>query len=95
MTTSPDAPLVDTSLLAAAAAASPGPSYWVQDQHEFVHIVSGTLTVTPDGGSSPATRCQAPGARPMIQPNSETIRTPRPSVHSGRIASRIAPANRS
>ena len=24
----------------------------------------------------------------MIQPNSETIRTPKPSVHSGRIASR-------
>ena len=25
----------------------------------------------------------------MIQPNSETIRTPRPSTQSGRIASRI------
>ncbi|WP_300606096.1 cupin domain-containing protein [Trebonia sp.] len=28
-----------------------GPSYWVQEQHEFVHILSGTLTVTADGGS--------------------------------------------
>jgi len=36
-----------------------------------------------------------PGTRPMIQPNSETIRTPRPSVHSGRIASRSAASNRS
>ena len=84
-------PVVDTALLAAAAAASledwgplaeatgapmqtygvtlwsfgdddegpsagvwdctAGPSYWVQEQHEFVHILSGTLTVTPDGGT--------------------------------------------
>ena len=87
MTTSPDAPVAGTSLLAAAATASledwgplaeatgepmhtrgvtlwsdgeaetgvwectAGPSYWVQDQHEFVHILSGTLTVTPDGGA--------------------------------------------
>ncbi len=28
-----------------------GPSYWVQEQHEFVHILAGTLTVTADGGS--------------------------------------------
>ncbi len=42
-----------------------------------------------------ATGCQVPGARPMIQPNSETIRMPRPSVHNGRIASRTASANRS
>jgi uncharacterized protein len=28
-----------------------GPSYWVQEQNEFVHILSGSLTVTPDGGS--------------------------------------------
>ena len=28
-----------------------GPSYWVQDQNEFVHILSGSLTVTPDGGA--------------------------------------------
>jgi uncharacterized protein len=88
MTNSSGVPVVDTSLLAAAATASledwgplaeatgepmqtrgvtlwseaeaecgvwectAGPSYWVQDQHEFVHILSGTLTVTPDGGST-------------------------------------------
>jgi uncharacterized protein len=28
-----------------------GPSYWVQEENEFVHILSGSLTVTPDGGS--------------------------------------------
>jgi uncharacterized protein len=28
-----------------------GPSYWVQEQNEFVHILSGSLTVMPDGGS--------------------------------------------
>jgi uncharacterized protein len=28
-----------------------GPSYWVQEESEFVHILSGSLTVTPDGGS--------------------------------------------
>ena len=28
----------------------PGPSYWKLDTHEFVHIVSGRMTVTPDGG---------------------------------------------
>ena len=27
-----------------------GPSYWVQEENEFVHILSGSLTVTPDGG---------------------------------------------
>jgi uncharacterized cupin superfamily protein len=27
-----------------------GPSYWVQDQHELVHILAGTMTVTEDGG---------------------------------------------
>jgi len=87
------APVIDTSLLAAAATASledwgplaeatgapmqtygvelwssgddegpsagvwectAGPSYWVQEQHEFVHILSGTLTVTPERGA-PAT----------------------------------------
>jgi hypothetical protein len=26
-----------------------GPSYWVQEENEFVHILSGSLTVTPDG----------------------------------------------
>jgi hypothetical protein len=29
---------------------TPGPSYWKQEQHEFVHILSGRMTVTPDGG---------------------------------------------
>ena len=27
-----------------------GPSYWKQEEHEFVHILSGSMTVTPDGG---------------------------------------------
>jgi uncharacterized protein len=28
-----------------------GPSYWVQEQNELVHILAGSLTVTADGGS--------------------------------------------
>ena len=28
-----------------------GPSYWVQDETEVIYVLSGTLTVTPDGGS--------------------------------------------
>jgi uncharacterized protein len=36
------------------AAGLPGPSYWVQEENEFVCILSGSLTVTPDGGK-PAT----------------------------------------
>jgi uncharacterized protein len=87
MTADSSAPVIDTALLTAAAAAeledwgpleeatgepmhthgttlwsdgdadagvwecTAGPSYWVQDQHEFVHILSGSLTVTPDGGT--------------------------------------------
>ena len=35
----------------ASGSAPPGPSYWVQEENEFVHILSGSLTVTPDGGS--------------------------------------------
>ena len=31
-----------------------GPSYWVQEDNEFIYIISGSLTVTPDGGK-PAT----------------------------------------
>ncbi|HXZ65508.1 MAG TPA: cupin domain-containing protein [Streptosporangiaceae bacterium] len=31
---------------------TPGPSYWRQEDHEFVHILSGRMTVTPDGGES-------------------------------------------
>jgi uncharacterized cupin superfamily protein len=31
---------------------TPGPSYWKLETHEFVHIVSGRMTVTPDGGDS-------------------------------------------
>jgi uncharacterized cupin superfamily protein len=30
----------------------PGPSYWKLETNEFVHIVSGRMTVTPDGGES-------------------------------------------
>ena len=29
-----------------------GPSYWVQVQHELVHILSGHMTVTEDGGEA-------------------------------------------
>lgn len=28
----------------------PGPSYWKQEDNEFVHVLSGRMTVTPDGG---------------------------------------------
>jgi uncharacterized protein len=86
------APVIDTALLAAAAAAeledwgpleeatsadtpmqvhgltmwtgpegsgqetgiwqcSAGPSYWVQEENEFIYLLSGSLTVTPDGGT--------------------------------------------
>lgn len=31
---------------------TPGPSYWRQEDHEFVYILSGRMTVTPDGGES-------------------------------------------
>jgi uncharacterized protein len=31
-----------------------GPSYWVQEENEFIYLLSGSLTVTPDGGK-PAT----------------------------------------
>jgi len=27
-----------------------GPSYWVQEENEVIYVLSGTLTVTPDGG---------------------------------------------
>ena len=33
---------------------SAGPSYWVQEENEFIYVLSGSLTVTPDGGK-PAT----------------------------------------
>jgi len=29
-----------------------GPSYWVQAEHEVIYVLSGTLTVTPDGGAA-------------------------------------------
>jgi uncharacterized protein len=29
---------------------TPGPSYWKLETHEFVHIVAGRMTVTPDDG---------------------------------------------
>jgi len=35
-----------------------GPSYWVQEEHEVIYVLSGTLTVTPDGGES---KTLAPG----------------------------------
>ena len=28
---------------------TPGPSYWIQDEHEVIHIVAGRMTVTRDG----------------------------------------------
>jgi uncharacterized cupin superfamily protein len=31
-----------------------GPSYWVQEENELIYLLSGSLTVTPDGGK-PAT----------------------------------------
>jgi uncharacterized cupin superfamily protein len=30
---------------------TPGPSYWKLETHEFVQIVAGRMTVTPDGGA--------------------------------------------
>jgi uncharacterized protein len=30
---------------------TPGPSYWKQQDHEFVYVLSGRMTVTPDGGA--------------------------------------------
>jgi uncharacterized protein len=27
-----------------------GPSYWVQEENEAIYLLSGSLTVTPDGG---------------------------------------------
>jgi len=47
------------------------------------------------GTRSRRQECQALGTVPMTQPNSETIRTPRPSAYSGLSASRMASANRS
>ncbi|KMO79343.1 hypothetical protein BST22_24105 [Mycolicibacterium chubuense] len=29
---------------------SPGPSYWRQDENEVIYVLSGRMTVTPDGG---------------------------------------------
>lgn len=31
---------------------SPGPSYWRQDENEVIYVLSGRMTVTPDGGES-------------------------------------------
>jgi uncharacterized protein len=31
---------------------TPGPSRWKLETNEFVHILSGRMTVTPDGGQS-------------------------------------------
>jgi len=30
---------------------TPGPSYWKLETHEFVQILAGRMTVTPDGGA--------------------------------------------
>jgi uncharacterized cupin superfamily protein len=29
---------------------TPGPSYWVQGENEVIYLLSGRMTVTPDGG---------------------------------------------
>ncbi|MBA2313704.1 MAG: DUF861 domain-containing protein [Actinobacteria bacterium] len=29
---------------------TPGPSHWKLETHEFVHVIGGSMTVTPDGG---------------------------------------------
>jgi uncharacterized protein len=29
-----------------------GPSHWTLETHEFVHLLTGRMTVTPDGGES-------------------------------------------
>ncbi|MEH3139153.1 MAG: cupin domain-containing protein [Mycobacterium kyogaense] len=29
---------------------SPGPSFWRQDENEVIYVLSGRMTVTPDGG---------------------------------------------
>ena len=36
---------------------TPGPSYWKLETNEFVHILTGRVTVTPDGGAPLACRC--------------------------------------
>jgi uncharacterized cupin superfamily protein len=29
---------------------TPGPSYWVQNENEVIYLLSGRMTVTPEGG---------------------------------------------
>jgi uncharacterized cupin superfamily protein len=29
---------------------TPGPSYWKQEENEFIYVLSGRMTVRPDGG---------------------------------------------
>ena len=31
---------------------TPGPSHWVQEQNEFIHVLSGSMTVTPTDGEA-------------------------------------------
>ena len=31
---------------------TPGPSHWTLETHEVIHLVSGRMTVTPDGGEA-------------------------------------------
>lgn len=40
-----------------------GPSHWTLETNEFVHIVSGSMTVTPDGGEA---RDLGPGATALF-----------------------------
>ncbi len=87
----------------AALATDPEVSRFARRTRGSVRLASGAGTIMwvehdyKRGGNlaHPGRGHQALGTRPMIQSNSETIRTPRPSVYSGRMASRIASANRS
>jgi uncharacterized protein len=31
---------------------TPGPSYWAQNENEVIYLLSGRMTVTPDGGEA-------------------------------------------
>jgi uncharacterized cupin superfamily protein len=44
---------------------TPGPSYWTLETHEAVHILSGRMTVTPDGRGAAGDR---PGRRRGLPP---------------------------
>jgi uncharacterized cupin superfamily protein len=40
----------DGTLSAGIWECTAGPSYWVQEEHEVIHLVAGRMTVTRDGG---------------------------------------------